>query len=209
MNSKQLIELRHLLDIKRQRASKLKEKTGATQKEKDFSSEELRMIELVNLLISSHHTIDLHKPTPFSKEEEDTVIGMLLLCPAEINSIPYLKAKHFHQVSHQNIFTALKQLAVLGGPIDLVMITTQLRKAGRLQEVGGAYLIAQLQGKVSGTATLAQHAAIVFEFYLRRKAITSASEMIYGAYDETCDILDLLNNSIQDFAKMLPEEVNA
>ena len=106
-----------------------------------------------------------------------------------------LKPGSFYEHAHELIFTAIQNLALTQKPVDMLTVQEQLRKQGDLDEVGGAYYIAQLTGKVASTAHLEYHARIVAQKHLARELIRYTSGIQGKAYDETNDVEDLMQEA--------------
>ena len=56
-------------------------------------------------------------------------------------------------------------------PIDILTVTSQLRKTGKIEIVGGPYYITQLTNRVSSAANIEYHARIVVEQSIKRELI--------------------------------------
>jgi replicative DNA helicase len=76
----------------------------------------------------------------FSIEAEAAVLGAMLIDPPCIGKVlPRLpRAEAFFKVEHQIIYNALVKLFIANDPIDAVALRTELKKQGKLAEVGGA-----------------------------------------------------------------------
>ena len=106
-----------------------------------------------------------------------------------------LKPECFYEKSHELIYAAIVDLAVRQLPIDMMTVTEQLRKRGDLDQVGGAYYISQLTGKVASSAHIEYHARIIAQKYLARELISFSSQIQNKAFDETSDVDDLMQEA--------------
>ena len=139
---------------------------------------------------------DFGKIPPQAKELEEAVLGALMLEKDAyyiVNDI--LRAECFYEKVHQLIYAAIVALALKQEPIDMLTVTEQLRKTGELEDVGGAFYIAQLTGKVASAAHIEYHARIIAQKYLARELITFSSEIQTKAFDETNDVDDLMQEA--------------
>jgi replicative DNA helicase len=89
-----------------------------------------------------------------------------------------------------------------GKPIDIFTVTESLRARGSLQQIGGEYYLITLSNIVATAAHIEYHARIVLQMYVKRKLIEISGEIIEKSYDETVDVLDLLDSAEQELFKV-------
>lgn len=136
----------------------------------------------------------LGKLPPSSIDLEEAVLGAILLEKEAIENIEFLKPEMFYKDNHQKIFNAIQSLVILKSPVDILTVTAQLRKAGELEMVGGAYYITELTNRVASAANIEFHARIIQQKFIQRELIRIATDVIQSAYEDTTDVLDLLDN---------------
>ncbi|WP_184549948.1 replicative DNA helicase [Mucilaginibacter sp. FT3.2] len=144
-------------------------------------------------------------PTPYSgmgklppqaTDLEEAVLGALMLEKDALSSvIDVLKSEVFYRDNHQKIFTAIKDLFEKSQPIDILTVTAQLRKQGELEMIGGAYYITELTSRVASAANIEFHSRIIIQKYIQRELIRISTETINSAYEDTSDVLDLLDKA--------------
>lgn len=142
--------------------------------------------------------LGLDKLPPQARDLEESVLGGLLLdrnAVAEVVDI--LKPESFYVEGHQYIFEAIQDLFAKAQPIDLLTVTEALRKMSKLEIVGGVHYIAQLAARVGSTASVEYHARIIAEKYIMRELISSSNEVIKHAYEDSTDVLQLLDYAEQ------------
>ena len=159
---------------------------------------------------TKYHPVDTEisvgKLPPQAIEIEEAVLGAIMLEKDALTSvIEILKSDMFYKMEHQLIFTAIKQLFADSKPIDILTVTNQLKFSGDLDVVGGAAYIASLTNHVASSANTEYHSRIIIEKYIQRKLIEVSSETIKLAYEDTSDVLDLLD-SAQNKLFQLTEE---
>jgi len=143
-------------------------------------------------------TLDLSqgRMPPQAVEIEEAVLGaMLLEKDAFINVSEFLKAEAFYKEAHQRIFEAISGLFMREQPVDMLTVTEELRRMGKLEEAGGAFYITQLTGRVASAAHIEYHARIIYQKYLQREMIRISGLMMTKAYDESEDVNDLLEEA--------------
>ena len=97
----------------------------------------------------------LGKVPPQAIDLEEAVLGALMLeKDALTNVIDILKVESFYKDSHQVIFQAILDLFTESQPIDLLTVTSQLRRSGNLEIAGGAFYVTELTSKVESDANM-------------------------------------------------------
>ena len=139
---------------------------------------------------------EMGRMQPQAREFEEAVLGALMLEKDAYSIVSeILKPECFYEKSHELIYAAIVDLAVQQLPIDMMTVTEQLRKRGDLEQVGGAYYISQLTGKVASSAHIEYHARIIAQKYLARELISFSSQIQNKAFDETSDVDDLMQEA--------------
>ena len=127
---------------------------------------------------------------------EEAVLGALMLEKDAYSLVSeLLKPATFYEHKHQLIYTAIQELALAQNPIDMLTVTNQLMKDGKLDEIGGAFYIAQLTQKVSSAAHIEFHAKVIAEKALARELINYAGSIEAQAFDESTDIPTLMQEA--------------
>ena len=135
---------------------------------------------------------------PQAVDFEEAVLGAMILDNnATVIVIDQLREEMFYKESHQKIFKAIFQVFSKHDPVDLLSVTKQLRQNGTLEQVGGAYYIASLTNRVVSSANIEYHARILLEKFIQRKLIEISTETIRNAYDNSQDVLDMLDHAEQ------------
>ena len=138
----------------------------------------------------------LGKVQPQATEVEEAVLGALMLEKDAYSVISdLLKPESFYDHKHQLIFAAIQELAFNQEPIDMLTVTNRLQRNGVIEEVGGAYYIATLTGKVGSAANIEYHAKIIAQKSLARQLINYAGKLESAAFDETTDIDALMQSA--------------
>ena len=147
---------------------------------------------------------DLGKIPPQALEVEEAVLGALMLeslAHQKVSSI--LTVDSFYHQSHQTIYKTIQTLINQGKPIDLLVVTQELKNSGKLDEVGGPLYITQLTSKVASAAHIEHHARIIAQTYMARQIIKVTAERGAQAYDQSNDINDVLSGLQNDLIGLL------
>lgn len=134
------------------------------------------------------------KLPPQARELEEVVLGACLLEQSVVlTTLDILKPECFYSHEHQLIFTAIIQLFDKSSVVDMLTVVEQLKKNGTLEDVGGIHYISTLTNKVASTAHTEHHARIIKQKFIQRELIKISSEVIKNSYDDTTDVLELLD----------------
>lgn len=142
------------------------------------------------------NALEFGKLPPQVKELEEVVLGAVMIEENAINEVvDILKDDSFYVDAHQRIWRAIRLLFQNQAPIDLLTVTEQLKKNGDLEAVGGAFYIAQLTNKVGSAANVEYHARLIAEKHIQRMLISTSTEIITEAYEDTTDVFELLDKA--------------
>ena len=143
--------------------------------------------------------LDIGKLPPQAVELEEAVLGAIMLEKDAILAVlDLLTPESFYHEVHQKIYAAIQALASEQKPVDILTVKEELKKREELDEVGGAYYLSQLTGRVISAAHVEYHARIIAQKFIQRELIRVSSEIQKRSYDETIDVDDLLNFSEQE-----------
>ncbi len=136
------------------------------------------------------------KVPPHSREAEQSVLGAMLFDERAIGqTVEKLRESHFYDEAHRRIFRAVLDLYNDSSPIDPVTLSESLRKAGDLEQVGGATYIAQLLDMVPTIAHVEYYSRIVLEKAWLRELLTAANEIMTDAYGEGPEVEEVLDRA--------------
>src|SRR3989339_162438 len=136
------------------------------------------------------------KLPPQAVELEEAVLGALMLEKnAVLEVLDVLKPDSFYKEAHQKIYEVIRNLSSNEQPIDGLTVIEELRKKEQLDSVGGPAFIWGLTSKVAAAAHIEYHARIIQQKYIQRELIRISSEIQTKAFDDSQDVLDLLNFS--------------
>ena len=139
-------------------------------------------------------SLEKGKIPPQVVDLEIAVLGAMMIDKKGIDDvIDILHPEAFYDKKHQEIYTAIYTLFQNSEPTDLLTVSAQLRKDGKLEMVGGDFYLINLTQKVASSAHIEYHARIILQKFIQRKLISISSDIIENAYDETIDVFDLLD----------------
>lgn len=143
---------------------------------------------------------------PQDIEAEKAVIGAILLDNNAINTVvETLNEYDFYREAHRLIFKSMLSLHNSHEAIDLITVVNVLRKENKLDDVGGIAYITSLNN-IATAANVKYHAEIVKEKSLRRKLISTSTNIIENAYDESTEITQELDNAEKNILNITAEQ---
>jgi replicative DNA helicase len=141
-------------------------------------------------------SLEKGKIPPQATDLEEVVLGAMMIDKKGVDEvIDILSPDAFYKDSHKHIFEAIFKLFENSEPIDLLTVSSQLKKDEKLDLVGGDFYLISLTQRVSSSAHIEFHARIILQKYIQRSLIKISNEIIEEAYDETKDVFDLLDNA--------------
>ncbi|WP_296313267.1 replicative DNA helicase [Winogradskyella sp. UBA3174] len=141
-------------------------------------------------------SLEKGKLPPQALDLEEVVLGAMMIDKKGVDEvIDILSPEAFYKDAHKHIFEAIFKLFENSEPVDLLTVSSQLRKDEKLDVVGGDFYLISLTQRVSSSAHIEFHARIILQKYIQRSLIKISNEIIEEAYDETKDVFDLLDNA--------------
>jgi len=136
------------------------------------------------------------KIAPSAIDMEEAVLGSMILESNSLNLvIDILKPETFYKEVHQKIYTAILSLFAKSIQIDMLSLVNELKATGMLEIVGGPYYVTQLCNRVASSANIEYHTRIVIQKYIQRELIRISTEITRDAYEDSTDVLELLDKA--------------
>jgi len=136
------------------------------------------------------------KLPPQAVDLEEVVLGAMMIDKKGVDEvIDILHPDVFYKDAHRLIYEAIFKLFETSEPVDLLTVSSQLKKDKNIEAVGGDYYLVQLTQKVASSAHIEFHARIILQKYIQRSLIKISNEIIQEAYDDGTDVFDLLDGA--------------
>lgn len=177
----------------------LERRKELTQRDKIKISENTLFIQAIEKMMNAadmqiEKLEGLGKVPPQATDLEQAILGALILerNQATENVFKFLRPDHFYEPAHEIIYDSLLKMRSELLSIDMRTLFHFISKQGKIQQIGGAYYIAELTSKVSSSANIEYHARVVIEKSIKRKLIEYASEIHIKAYEDENDVFEIL-----------------
>lgn len=133
---------------------------------------------------------------PHSVEAEEALLGSLLSDPeALVDVLGTVAADDFFIVRHGWLFETLVKMYEARESIDTISVADALRRAGKLDDIGGPAYLTRLLVNTSGSFYAAAYAQIVARAAMRRRLLRAASEIAQLAHEESADINEVIERA--------------
>ncbi len=138
----------------------------------------------------------LKKTPPHSVEAEKTVLGGILVNNKNLNVVlSIVIPEDFYKEAHRTILEKIIILVDKSLPADLLSVTEELQKNGRLDEVGGATYVSSLMDGVPRSLNIEYHTHTIKEKALLRRLILSSAQTITRSYEQKEDADQILDEA--------------
>ncbi|OGG35774.1 replicative DNA helicase [Candidatus Gottesmanbacteria bacterium RIFOXYB1_FULL_47_11] len=139
------------------------------------------------------------KVPPHDDAAEQSVLGAILIDKdAMIEVAEFLRSEHFYSDAHAAIYGAMLTLYEAHEPLDVVSVTSQLKKEGTLKTVGGASVVSALLDAVPTSAHALKYARIIQENFTKRRLIELGARVTELAFREQGEAQEILDSAEQE-----------
>jgi replicative DNA helicase len=134
---------------------------------------------------------------PHSVEAEQSVLGALLIDGHAWDQVAdIVTADDFYRPDHRLIYEALAELVAVGRPGDVVTVSEQLERRGRLVDAGGLAYLGTLARDTPTAANARSYAQIVRERSLLRSLVDAGREIASSVFgDDGLTARDLVDRA--------------
>ena len=155
------------------------------------------------------NTLVYGRVMPQAIELEEAVLGAILVDRDGLPSvIEILRSESFYKETHSVIYTIMLELFEKSQPIDLLTVHEALKKAKKLELVGGVNYLLDLTNKVASAANVEYHARIVAQKFIQRELIRVSTSTIKDSYYDEKDVFELLDEAEQSLYEITDTNLN-
>jgi len=146
---------------------------------------------------------------PQAVDLEEAVLGAAMLDKGAFSIIvEKLRPESFYLPAHTEIFDVMMQLFANNKPIDILTVHEELNKNGKLKQIGGVNYLMDITNKVASAANIEYHAQIIIQKYIQRELIKVSTETIKDAYEDSKDVLEMLDTAEQNLFDITDNNLN-
>ena len=133
---------------------------------------------------------------PHSEDAEKSLLGAMMLSrEAVMMAVETLVPDDFYSSVHRAIFSAMCALYAAGRPVDLVTMTEELNRTGRMEGIGGLPYLTSLSRSMPSAANAQAYARIVEEKSVLRRMIRACDAISTECYAEEKTVPEILDNA--------------
>lgn len=133
---------------------------------------------------------------PYDRQAEEAVLGSVLVNPDVFYDVAhFLKAEDFFLHRHRWIWEAFTGLHDQRLPIDILTVSEELERQGRLEEIGGPAYLTALISNVPSSLHAEAYGKIVEETATRRRLIEAANQIARLAFQTGTPLEDVVNDA--------------
>jgi replicative DNA helicase len=137
-----------------------------------------------------------HQEVPYDRQAEEAVLGSVLVNPDVFYDVAhFLKAEDFFLHRHRWIWEAFTGLHEQRLPIDILTVSEELERQGRLEEIGGPAYLTALISNVPSSLHAEAYGKIVEETATRRRLIEAANQIARLAFQAGTPLEDVVNDA--------------
>lgn len=139
------------------------------------------------------------KVPPHDDTVEKSLLGAILINKdAMIDVAEFLKPVQFYTEIHGSIYQAMLTLYEEHEPIDVVTVSSQMKKEGLLKQAGGVGYLTELLSIVPTSAHAGQYGKIIKEHYTKRQLVKAAAKINELAFSEVGGVQEILDQAEQE-----------
>lgn len=145
------------------------------------------------------HSKDGGRIPPQDIQAEKSLLGAIMISDSILPEIlTIIRPRDFYEERHAIIFEAMADLYDQHKPVDLLTLTSELKRKKKLKTIGGAPYLAELSNTVPAAAHAKAYAEIVEKASIRRRLIQAGTEIANKAYSEDADVGNLVGAAERD-----------
>lgn len=138
------------------------------------------------------------KTPPHNLDAEYSVLGGIMVEPESLDEvIDLITPDDFYKLAHRKVFAAIIDLHNRGDAVDILTVSNHLNKRQELDSIGGPSTLAEIVQRVPAAINMEGHSKIIKEKALLRRLITTQSELITSAYEESFDNIETFIDEVE------------
>ena len=125
---------------------------------------------------------------PHNFEAEKALLGAMFANNNAYDRVSgYLRAEHFADPIHGNIYDATSKLIERGQIADPITLRTFFEQDGSLADVGGTRYLAEIAGSMVSVINAAEYGRTIYDLHLKRQLIELGEQVVNRAHTPEVD----------------------
>src|SRR5574343_1039295 len=134
---------------------------------------------------------------------EGALLGIMLVDPRVINDVlEVITPEAMYKEEHKVVFEAILVLKNDHKPIDMLTVTSFLRKNGKLEGIGGAYFITSLCNRASSSSLAPFYALELNEKYRLRELHSLGNLIASNALKQGSESVEIISSLEKELTKL-------
>lgn len=143
----------------------------------------------ITSIASNQNAEPTYREAPNNLEAEQALLGAILVNNDAFYRVSdFLKAEHFNEPLHRNIFEVAGDIIRMGKTANPVTIKTFLRADEKIGDLTVAQYLARLAAEAVTIINAEDYGRAIYDLALRRSLITIGEDMVNIAYDAPVDM---------------------
>lgn len=143
---------------------------------------------------------------PQAIEAEQSLLGSLMLDQRALDDVDSdIEARDFYRSDHRDIYNAIQELNERDEAVDVVTVSEELEKIGKLKQAGGLSYLGALVKNTPNSANIQAYAKIVRERAVLRRLIETSNDIIDKSYNPDgmapAEVLDFAEQAVLEIAR--------
>lgn len=131
---------------------------------------------------------------PHASDAERSVLGSMLIDANALEiCLEQLREEDFYVPANATVFAAMRDIRASGDAVDLVTLSNELERHGRLEQAGGLAYITDLVTFVPTSANVQNYIELVEAKSVQRQLIRAGNEIIRDGMDDERELEETLN----------------
>lgn len=137
--------------------------------------------------------MNLGKVPPHNLEAEQTVLGSIMIDGTALEkAINLLSGDDFYYEANKEIFESAKSVHWQNIPVDILTVSEEIKKKGKMEYIGGLQYLATLTENIITTKNVTTYIDIIKQKAILRRLISVSNEIIDRGYKESDDVENLI-----------------
>lgn len=131
---------------------------------------------------------------PQNLDAEVALLSSILVDSAALpRVIDLLEPSYFYDLRNSVLFENIKTIYKENKPVDVVTLTSRLKKLNQLRQAGGSTYLTEIISQVPTSSNVEEYAELVKEAAIRRQLISLAAEIDTASREESKELPDLID----------------